>query len=701
MRVVAAMIVRNEAGNLEDLFESAKGLVDEWVVLDTGSTDNTMEVAEHLGATVFQNEWDDDFARSRNVGLKAIEKSYPPDTWVVILDGDDRVENPLALRKELEAAGPQQFLYALNVFSPTPEGVETICQVRVWRVCMGIRYHHPIHAAPNLEFLKDTEGNVSALQRLESGAVRHLGYETEEGRKRNALRTLRICRSKLPPDDPHRLACECRALATLGDWESAFNASMKAIAWIRKRASEGGAQSLNVQPYLIASRALILNGNPATAILLLAECVQHGGAYHPDLWGNFIQSAAFGLLGAALVGSQSGELNTASAQAYDILTALNTSGILGDGIPKETLETLRKHKEDSTGSLVYSRRVSDQGWDTARPTPPYAGNFPGPEGAKRVLVVGDFEIASQVSTLSQAINDHTPHVSVSCIFTSDYIHSQRGENSVVLDKDGEEGLERLKALAGEADLVHFIRFPTDASDICWGDFLGPTNTLIQYMGTQLRENADTFMEWHEATGVLGVVAWDYTLLEKGWMPYHVPLAYSGAGTLPETVHPLNRLGGPLRVCHAPTRRGFKKTDLFLKVCQELVDEGHEIEPVLIEGVSNEECLAIKASCHVTYDQLSVGVHGMSAVESMALNHIVVAGISNWALSVHPGVPILRATESTLKDILGSLCTREVYKNELNRLQPVAWAKQMHHPAVVIQRLSYLYDLVWNGHRLLP
>ena len=137
MRVVAAMIVRDEATNLEELFESANGLVDEWVVLDTGSRDNTMEVAEHLGATVFQNEWDDDFARSRNVGLKAIEKSYPPDTWVIILDGDDRVENPLALRKELEAAGPEQFLYALKGNTIT-HGMKTLGKIGLYMMCKGI-----------------------------------------------------------------------------------------------------------------------------------------------------------------------------------------------------------------------------------------------------------------------------------------------------------------------------------------------------------------------------------------------------------------------------------------------------------------------------------------------------------------------------------------------------------------------------------
>jgi hypothetical protein len=688
------MIVRDEADNLPHLFASAKGLVDSWLLVDTGSTDATVEVARSLGATVIEDAWDDDFARSRNVGLDAVSELLGPDAWVVILDGDDRVENAGAIRQALEDAS--ESVYALKVFSQTEgDGVESIYQTRAWKLSTGVRYRNPVHAAPKLDFLKDDMGNI-VLNYLEGGCIRHLGYMTPEGRIRNAERTLRICREKMDPNDPQRLACECRALVLLNQWEEATTVALKLVMLFRKQ----GSISTTI-PYLCASRGLLLAGEVEQSFLILAECVQMGGGSQSDVWMNLIQTAAFGLMAATVMQARgSGEMSSSGHKTFGVLTALTGVGLLEQGLPTQTMDELRAYAEEVTGSIVYSRGASVEGWDTARPTPEYRGNFPGPEGSKRILVVGDREIAAQVSTLSQAINDHTPHASVSCIFVSDYLDFQRSVHSVVLDKDGEAGFEKLKALAEEADLVHFVRFPTDASDICWGDFLGPTNTLIQYMGSQLRENADTFREWHEATGVLGIVAWDYTLLEKGWMPYHVPLAYSGASP-PRPWRWSNWVGGPLRVCHAPTRREVKQTDLFLKVCQELVDEGHEIEPVLIEGVSNEECLTIKASCHVTYDQLSIGVHGMSAVESMALNHVVIAGISNWALSVHPRVPILRATESTLKDILGSLCTRDVYENELKRLQPVAWAKQMHDPSVVIQRLSYLYDLVWNGHRLLP
>lgn len=689
--VVAPMIVRNEAENLPDLFESARGLVDSWVIVDTGSTDNTVEVARGLGATVIEDPWDDDFARSRNVALAHAEKVHPEADWFVILDGDDRVENASALREELE--GGDKTVYALKVFSPTADGgIESIYQTRLWKSETEVRYRNPVHAAPNVDFLRADDGNIH-LSYLEGGCIRHTGYTTTEGRKRNAERTLRICRAKMEPTDPHRLACECRALAALERWPEATQVAMRLVLHFRKE----GAISTTL-PYSYASRGLLLQGQLENSLLLLAECIQMGGGESCDIWMNVLQTAAFGLMASALMQARGmGDMSVSGSSAYDVLHILSSTGVLSEGIPEEVLEELRKYKEESTGTFVKGFSLDTGEWSTNRPTPKSQGAFP-PTGGRRILVVGDFEIASQVSSISKAINEYTPNTAVSCIYSSDYIGFKKDENSVVLDKDGSEGLERLKALAEEADLVHFIRFPADVNGIRWGEFLGPRNALVQYMGTQLRVNADLFMDWHETTGVLGVSAWDYTMLERSWLPYHIPLLFD-ADT--EARAPSYREGDPLRVAHAPTRRGFKKTELFLSVCKSLQSEGYALEPVLIEGVSNEECLRIKETCHATYDQLSVGIHGMSAIESMALNHVVIGGISNWAKSVHPAVPILRATEDTLKDKLRGLCDRERFQATLALLRPVEWVEKTHSPSAVMSRLLPLYDFVWNGHRLLP
>ena len=68
------MIVRNEEENLPHCLESVRGLFDEIVVVDTGSTDRTNEIAREFGAKVFDFAWIDDFAAARNESLRARDR---------------------------------------------------------------------------------------------------------------------------------------------------------------------------------------------------------------------------------------------------------------------------------------------------------------------------------------------------------------------------------------------------------------------------------------------------------------------------------------------------------------------------------------------------------------------------------------------------------------------------------------------------
>ena len=82
------MIVRNEAERLPGCLESVADLVDEIVIVDTGSTDATKAVAARFGAKVkiFDFAWCDDFAAARNESLRRAGGD-----WVLWLDADDRV----------------------------------------------------------------------------------------------------------------------------------------------------------------------------------------------------------------------------------------------------------------------------------------------------------------------------------------------------------------------------------------------------------------------------------------------------------------------------------------------------------------------------------------------------------------------------------------------------------------------------------
>ena len=79
-----SMIVRDEADRLERCLASVAGFVDEMVLLDTGSVDDTVAIAERCGAVVHRLPWPGDFAPARNEALKHVHGD-----WVLVLDADE------------------------------------------------------------------------------------------------------------------------------------------------------------------------------------------------------------------------------------------------------------------------------------------------------------------------------------------------------------------------------------------------------------------------------------------------------------------------------------------------------------------------------------------------------------------------------------------------------------------------------------
>ena len=84
LKITACYIVKNEAENLVKSIKSLKKQVNEIVVVDTGSTDNTIVVARKLGAKIYSFPWQDDFSKARNFAL-----SKAKGDWLVLLDADE------------------------------------------------------------------------------------------------------------------------------------------------------------------------------------------------------------------------------------------------------------------------------------------------------------------------------------------------------------------------------------------------------------------------------------------------------------------------------------------------------------------------------------------------------------------------------------------------------------------------------------
>ena len=88
--VTVVILTRDEEKNIEGVIENAKLVSEKVLVVDSGSTDNTVELARENGAKVVFREWDDDFSAQRNFALEHIDTD-----WVLYLDADERLDDRL------------------------------------------------------------------------------------------------------------------------------------------------------------------------------------------------------------------------------------------------------------------------------------------------------------------------------------------------------------------------------------------------------------------------------------------------------------------------------------------------------------------------------------------------------------------------------------------------------------------------------
>jgi glycosyltransferase involved in cell wall biosynthesis len=194
------MIVRDEAENLPRCLASVTGVVDEMVVVDTGSTDDTVRIAEAHGAKVKCTRWPGDFALARNESLELATGD-----WLLVMDADEELdrrdrEGLLKLvASATERGGPEGFLLrVVNHLHPRDEVPPEIhASVRLFRNRPAHRYCGPIHEQPQ-------------VPRPARTAVRihHWGYLPEVyATRQKAARNERLLREALSrrPDDPYLL----------------------------------------------------------------------------------------------------------------------------------------------------------------------------------------------------------------------------------------------------------------------------------------------------------------------------------------------------------------------------------------------------------------------------------------------------------------------------------------------------------------
>jgi tetratricopeptide (TPR) repeat protein len=211
------MIVRNEERNLAQCLEPVRSIVDEIVIVDTGSTDRTRELARSLGAEVFAFPWTDDFSAARNESLRHATGDY-----ILWLDADDRLTPDDAdklrhLCQSLDGSRRAVIMRTICQSPPHAEGPTVETHPRMFRAHPELRWQYRVH-----------EQIMPSLERLEyqlawsDTTIQHLGYADETLARQKANRNLRLCRLDyaVNPHDPcilYHLGKECAHTGHFGE----------------------------------------------------------------------------------------------------------------------------------------------------------------------------------------------------------------------------------------------------------------------------------------------------------------------------------------------------------------------------------------------------------------------------------------------------------------------------------------------------
>ena len=204
LKISACYIVKNNADDLKISLESIYKSVDEIIVVDTGSTDSTVDVAKNFGAKIFYREWDDDFSAPRNL---ALEKAAGD--WIIFLDSDEFFTN--VTKKNIRPAIEQLekfkksglLIHLVNIDKNDGNKIlDTNFVMRAFKNKKNLHYVGKIH-----EEIRDGENILSDITFAPPNilTIYHTGY-SESLNKTKAERNLKMLLAELEETkEPQRI----------------------------------------------------------------------------------------------------------------------------------------------------------------------------------------------------------------------------------------------------------------------------------------------------------------------------------------------------------------------------------------------------------------------------------------------------------------------------------------------------------------
>jgi tetratricopeptide (TPR) repeat protein len=262
VQLSATLIVRNEERFLGDCLRSIRDVVDEIVVVDTGSTDRTPHIARNLGARLHHFPWRDDFSAARNHALDRARGE-----WILYIDADESLRpcDVGALRAQLSE--PAHVAY--NVLLYARPGLTPYWEMRLFRNDPAIRFRGVMHENiwPGIEAYRARRGGHVGKSPL---VIDHRGYEGDQQPKhwRNLPLLARALR-----EDPRRVFVLCHlanVCLAIGKERLAERAWDIALELVRDKRGRGLVPE-DCLPYVSLIQRELAAGGDALALLTEAQ----------------------------------------------------------------------------------------------------------------------------------------------------------------------------------------------------------------------------------------------------------------------------------------------------------------------------------------------------------------------------------------------------------------------------------------------
>lgn len=274
------MIVKNEERFLEACLRSVEGIVDEINIVDTGSTDRTLEIAEKFGAKILHREWRSDFSWARNEALAMATKR-----WTLVLDGDEEIA-PESKRHLLDlrtVPAYETVLYTRIHNDTTEHGAATMMShslPRIFPTTPRIRYRGLIH-----ETLVVDEGKTRASAVITPIRILHRGYTLEiiGARKKDDRNAPLLHRATIEnPDDSFSWFNYANYLLGHDQWDDGIEAMERMVEMERGKEMRGYVPL----GYVFLSGAYASQrGDWDKALEIIDECLERAPGYVLAIYG--------------------------------------------------------------------------------------------------------------------------------------------------------------------------------------------------------------------------------------------------------------------------------------------------------------------------------------------------------------------------------------------------------------------------------